>query len=94
MQTELNLNMATNDQNPINDVMVGHYYALYHQEKWHRVVVKCIDFDETVLCFLIDSGKSTHANRNQIYPLESTFFNKCGQVIKIKLIERFYNFRI
>jgi len=83
MQKELNLNMATNDQNPINDVMVDHYYALYHQEKWHRVVVKCIDFDGTVLCFLIDSGKSTHANRNQIYQLESKFFSIRGQVIII-----------
>lgn len=76
------MTMELNDLSPINnDPIVGYFYALYHQQKWHRVSIECIDGNDSIICFFIDTGKSVHATKNQIYPLESKYFNISGQVI-------------
>lgn len=82
MQKALKLKMDLNNLSPIKeDPIIGHFYALYHQQKWHRVSIECIDFDGSIVCFFIDTGKSVHANKSQIYPLESNYFIIPGQVI-------------
>lgn len=74
--------MNSNNLSPIkNDPIIGDFYALYHQQKWHRVAIECINSDESIVCFFVDTGKSVDANINQIYPLKSKYFNIPGQVI-------------
>lgn len=80
---ELNTRI-TNGQHLIKkDIVIGQFYALYHQQIWQRIIVERMDFDDLVLCFCIDTGKVMCANINQIYHLESKFFNVCGQVINM-----------
>jgi len=72
-------------QIPIKTIpIIGYYYALYHQQKWHRIVVESIDFKNSIKCFFIDTGKSIIVNQNQIYSLTPKLFQICGQVIKYK----------
>jgi hypothetical protein len=88
MQKELKIYMDSNNLSPIKqDPIIGHFYALYHQLMWHRISIECIDFDGSIICFLIDTGKSMHANKNQIYPLASNFFNIPGQVMLFIIIK-------
>lgn len=83
MQRELNTR-TTNDQHLIkNEIVIGQFYALYHQQTWQRIIVERMDFDDLVLCFCIDSGKVMSANIDQIYRLEPKFFDVCGQVINM-----------
>lgn len=83
MQIELNTRI-TNDQHLIkNDIVIGQFYALYHQQIWQRIIVESIDFNDLVLCFCIDTGKIMCANIKQIYRLESKFFDVYGQVINM-----------
>ncbi|XP_025191084.1 uncharacterized protein LOC112591464 isoform X1 [Melanaphis sacchari] len=94
MQIEFN-KMETGIQTQLNTIPVtGCYYALYHQQKWHRVVVESIYLDNSVKCFLIDIGKSIIVNRHQIYYLDPKFVQICSRAMKailnkLKLFDEF-----
>lgn len=82
MQVEFNKVYRNTSRRPIeNNPVVGHHYALYHHQKWYRIIIECIDFDYSVVCFCIDTGKTVRTHRNQIYSLEHKFYDIPGQVI-------------
>lgn len=64
-----------------NNLVIGKYYVLYHENMWNRIIIDDINVDNSVFCFSIDTGKLIKAKQSQIYPLESKFFNIPGQVI-------------
>jgi len=78
MQIEFNRMRTPLNTTPI----IGYYYALHHQNKWHRIVVENIYFDNSIECFLIDTGKSIIVNQHQIYSLDPKFVQISSQVIK------------
>lgn len=94
MQMEFN-RMKTGVQTQLNTIpIIGHYYALYHQQRWHRVVVESIVFDNLIKCFFIDTGKSVIVNQNQIHTLDPKFVQICSQTMKavlnkLKLFDEF-----
>lgn len=60
---------------------IGRYYALFHQQKWYRIIIENIDVNNSVKCLLIDNGKIIDVQQNDIYPLEPKYYNVCGQVM-------------
>lgn len=83
MQLELNHNNRDfiNQKFTADNLTIGQHYTLYHNQNWHRILIECIDFDDSIICFFIDSGKVIRVHRNQIYPLNPKFYNIFGQVI-------------
>lgn len=84
MQMELNevkKNYCIHNPVKYNNLMVNHYYAVYHEQNWHRIVIKHIGHNnDSVLCFFIDTGNSMRVHQNEIYPLEPKFYDLNSQV--------------
>jgi len=62
-------------------LVIGRNYLLFHQQKWHRIIIKNIDIDNNVKCVLTDKRVPLNVHRSDIYLLEPKYFNVCGQVI-------------
>lgn len=94
MQKELNQvkkNYYVHSPVKDNNLKVGHYYTLYHEQNWHRIVIKHIDHnDDFVRCFFVDAGNSMVVKKNRIYPLESKFYDLNSQVDIYSLIYNLY----
>ncbi|XP_050438528.1 uncharacterized protein LOC126844399 [Adelges cooleyi] len=81
----------TFNQKPIKgDPKVGNYYALCHNEKWHRVTVKSVGYctncdEDTVKIFQIDTGNYKNVCKSQLYHLNPEFYQTKSQAIEFSL---------
>jgi len=62
-------------------LVIGRNYVIFHQKKWHRIIIENIDIGNNVKCIIIDKEVPLNVHRNDICLLEPKYFNVCGQVI-------------
>lgn len=64
---------------PVSECIIGYFYVVFEDNRWHRV--QCIDIDtENVVVLFIDIGFEEEYKCDVLYPLEKKFCKLPPQV--------------